>query len=48
MSQRAVVRDERELIFDKTRGQFPVGLAIHTEMVNMRRLEAGAVSNSDQ
>jgi len=44
----AVVRDEREFILDDTLGQLPVRLAAQTDMVDMGRLESGAMSDFDQ
>jgi hypothetical protein len=45
----SVVRDERELVFDYSLGQFPVRIAAETEVVDMRCFETGAMSetNSD-
>lgn len=44
----AVVRDERELIFDDSLGQFPVGLATQTEVVDVRCLKTSGISDSNQ
>ncbi len=44
----AVVRDERELIFDDSVGELPVRLAAQPEMVDVACFESGAMSDTDQ
>jgi hypothetical protein len=44
----AVVRDDCELVFDNSLGQFPIRLAAQTEVIDMRCFETGAMSDSNQ
>jgi hypothetical protein len=44
----AVVRDEREPVFDDPLGQFPVRLAVQTEVVDVHCLKTSGMSDSNQ
>ena len=44
----AVVRHEREFIPNDPLAQYPVWLAVQTEMIDMCRLEASRLSDSNQ